>query len=290
MRENDEQSVLADAADPRIAVLADNARRLELDQTLPAVLALSSQLVYGSVGLNAALPEYGKRDLRVAAFPTIVLSVMPHYPSVHDLEVGESWLSSALDDVVLAGALDHVRAIAVGYLAAPAQAQAIAEWYEKLAPDARPPLIVDPTLGDEELGFYTSPSVAEAIVDWLLPHAVGIVPNRFELAELTGARLESLTSEAECLAAARTLLATPEYAGLEWVVVTGIRNLENRTIGELTMVGDRVTQSSHPYIPSEAKGQGDTFTAALVSGILSGISLEEAVEGAAAAVRSRLTG
>lgn len=275
----------------RIAVEASDARELELDATAPAVLAISSQLAYGSVGLNAALPVYAGLGFRTVSIPSIVLSVMPHYSSVHDLTVDEQWLAATLDDLVLAGALDRLRAIAVGYLAAPQQARAIAEWYARLPGESRPPLILDPTLGDEELGFYTDPALAGAIAEWLLPVATGVLPNRFELAQLADRRIEDLQDPFAIRSAIEHLLADSRNESLEWAIVTGIRsNGDEPGIGELIVSGGESHELVHPYLETRAKGQGDTFTAALVCALLNGATLESAADRAASAVRARIVG
>lgn len=261
---------------------------LELDTRTVDVLAIGSQLVHGSVGLNAALPVYTAAGLRRAALPTTILSVLPHYPSMHRVDMSAAWLGDTLDDLVASGALDGLRVVAVGYLPVPEHAGVVARWYDgwRAARGAAgadvPQLVLDPTLGDVEVGFYNDPAVGPALRRDLLPVATGAVPNLFELAHLTGRPIEELTGDA-LLAAAASLLDE----GLDWLVVTGLRGEVGERpdadgIGELVLAGGSAQLRRHELLPSTAKGVGDVFTAALCARIVAGGRVVEAVDAAAA--------
>jgi pyridoxine kinase len=263
----------------------DDVRYLELDSRRADILSISSQLAYGRAGLNAALPILDERGLRYAAIPTAILSVLPHYPSTHRADLSAQWVTDTLADLGDSGALDALRAICVGYIATPAQAQAIAEWLRFRTGAARDvPLILDPILGDLGLGFYNDPRLAEPIRDLLAPHARGLTPNLFELAHLTEHSVDELTTTSEVETAARTLLTD----ATQWVVVTGLRSHDLRDIGAEDTIGELVITISttelltHPLLPRTPAGVGDTFTAALVSAVLEGVGLTEAAEHAAA--------
>lgn len=273
---------------------ARGAQDLELDTRAVDILAIGSQVVHGSVGLNAALPVYTAAGLRYAALPTTILSVLPHYPSMHRVDMTGEWLADTLDDLVASGALDGVRLVAVGYLPDPGHAAVVARWYSQwraarlASGEKAAPLVLDPTLGDVEVGFYNDPAVGPALRRDLVPVATGAVPNLFELAHLTGLAVEELHGAA-LVEAARSLLED----GLDWLVVTGLRGeLEGRTqqgeIGELVLVGGSAQLRSHPFVPSVAKGVGDVFTAGLNSSVARGGSLVDAVDTAAALTAEHL--
>lgn len=266
-------------------------RSLELDQRLADVLAIGSQLTYGRVGLNATLPVFDDRGLRYASVPTTILSVLPHYPSVHRTDMSASWLADTLMDLHASGALDQLRAISIGYLATVDQAHVLVDWRRSgpasLA-DVR--LILDPTLGDVGLGFYNDPRLVEPLRDLLVPQAWAITPNLFELAQLTGTTPEALNQLESITEAARTLLS----ARTQWIVVTGLRgealgdSTGSQLIGELVLSHESADLLTHPLLPGSPAGVGDTFTAALIAGLLDGDALTDAARQAAEATAVRI--
>ncbi|AUH69385.1 MULTISPECIES: bifunctional hydroxymethylpyrimidine kinase/phosphomethylpyrimidine kinase [Gordonia] len=268
----------------------DDARDFELDPRPARVVAFGSQLVFGSVGLNAAMPVYEEAGVRCAAVPTLVLSNLPHYPSVQTVEVTPEWIDAALRDLGATGALRAVEAIAVGYLASPGQAHAIAAWYRSLDERERPPLILDPTFGDSDVGFYTDPAVAPALRDALVPLAAVLTPNRFELEHLVGpghpAGEASDEADSGITGLARRLLLPAGRAPSDHctVIVTGVHTDEG-VIDNLIVTADEHRTVSGPEIATWAKGLGDTFTAALVTRLITGDDVHTAVAAAAARVR-----
>ncbi|WP_430335830.1 PfkB family carbohydrate kinase [Rhodococcus sp. ACT016] len=262
-----------------------DARHLELDPRPAEVLAIGSQLAYGSVGLNAALPVYEASGLRCAAVPTTILSVLPHYPSMHRADLPADWLWEVLHDLDRSGALDQLRAISVGYLALREHAAVVAEWCSSRTGSAvDAPFVLDPTLGDVGVGFYNDPNVAPALRRWLLPMATGLTLNLFELALLTDRPLSSLTRLKDVTAAAQCLMTHKT----QWIVVTGLRSTTLSVggsslgrIGELVLTHDTVQILSRTVAPATPAGVGDTFTASLISRLLAGDDLLPAVDAAA---------
>lgn len=266
-------------------------RHLELDQRLADVLAIGSQLTYGRVGLNATLPVFDEYGLRYASVPTTILSVLPHYPSVHRTDLSAAWLADTLIDLHASGALDQLRAISVGYLATVDQARTIEPWLRtRPASLTDVPLILDPTLGDVGLGFYNDPRLVQPLRDLLVPQAWALTPNLFELGQLTGTPLESLRHVETITQSARALLSDRT----QWIVVTGLRgealgdSIGSQLIGELVLSHDSADLLTHPLLPGGPAGVGDTFTAALIAGLLDGASVTDAARQAAMATAARI--
>ncbi|MGO2140146.1 MAG: PfkB family carbohydrate kinase [Leucobacter sp.] len=273
----------------RRAVQVTDARALELERRPAQLLALGSQLAHGSVGLNATERVFAARGVRAIRIPTILLSVMPHYASVHDVRVPPTWLTDALGDLETADALGDLAWVMTGYFATPGQPAAVASWLAARPTAARPALIVDPTLGDTELGFYTDPALVDELRAELLPLATGVVPNTFELAHLSGRPLSDLTSRAAVEEAARSIMGTRT----EWVVVTGARLDPHKAVpgqpADICEIVVTPTQSSVHRQPDReiaTKGLGDTFAAALATALLDRYGIGESVEFAAAEVRA----
>ena len=238
------------------------------------VLSIQSQVVYGSVGNNAALPTLARHGIRAAAVPTVLYSNTPHYDSIHGGAIPTDWFTGYLEDLERRRALDATRAIILGYLGNAEQAAILADWLD--AQKARRPQLhisIDPVLGDHDSGLYVRPELAASYRDRLGACADLITPNHYELGYLSQQPTEG---EAATIAAARSLLG----ARLKTVIVTSSPGAAEGNIANLIVTADNVQRSEHPRIASDVKGTGDAFHAALAAGLLNGLPLAEAVQNA----------
>lgn len=238
------------------------------------VVSVQSQVVYGRVGNNVAVPTLEALGLAVAAVPTVIFSNTPHYPTIHGGSVPNGWFSGYLQDLSARGALHKLRAILMGYLGNATQSALLARWIAPMF-TARPGLrvIIDPVIGDHDHGVYVSADMVEAYRQHLLPLAHGLTPNGFELEQLTGrpvADIESVISAARMLLTDRT----------EWVAVTSAAP-DTWAPGEMQVVLVTKAQAkiiTHPRIEATPKGTGDLFSAALTGHWLNGAPLHTAIE------------
>lgn len=261
---------------------AEGRERWELDRRPAEVLLIGSQVAFGSVGMNGVLPMLA--DTRVVPLPTIVLSNLPHYPSVHANPLPAEWLAGSIRDLEALGVLDEIDTVCTGYFASPDQVAAVADALEPLI--ARRPrlrVLVDPTLGDSDVGMYTDPAVAPALRERMLPLATGVVPNGFEL-DLLGGRDAATDAPSNAESAARELFGPRT----EWVVVSGGAASGGPTLVDLVVTRERVDRLEHPLIATTVKGTGDAFAGALLAALRTGSSVTDAVASAATAVRTLL--
>lgn len=255
-----------------------------LDPVPIDVISIQSQVVYGRVGNNAAIPALEASGLCAVAVPTTLLSNTPHYPTVHGGAVPEDWFAGWLDDVEARGVSARARVVQVGFLGAPAQARILAAWWTRMRerhPQLR--LHLDPVMGDYDYGVYAADGMVEAWRTLLVPEAHGLAPNRFELEQLAGTRLADLD---DCRRAARALLRGPT----QWVVVTSAQNDPRGAIVQ-TLLETREGTSSifeQPRVACEVKGIGDYFAARLTAHVLHGMDLSAAVEQACRDTAARL--
>jgi pyridoxine kinase len=159
------------------------------------ILAISSQVIYGPVGLNAIVPALQAEGHDVLALPTVLLSNHPGHgkPAGGAIEIDP--LIKVLENLEALKSLD---AVITGYFASSQQVEIAADLIARLRPSI---ILIDPVLGDHGR-LYVGQSVAEAIRDKLIPLATIITPNAFELSWLTGL---AVSNEIEAVVAARAL-------------------------------------------------------------------------------------
>lgn len=249
------------------------------------MLSVQSQVIYGCVGNNVAVPVLKAHGLRVAAVPTVLLSNTPHYPSMHGGAVPVEWFAGWLDDVQARGGLGHLRAIQLGYLGSAGQAEVLAEWIATLLttlPDVH--VHIDPVIGDHDHGVYIDAAIVPIYQQQLLALARGLVPNGFELAQLTG---QAVASMAEVISAAKTLLV----GRTRWVVVTSAApdSWPQGRMQVAVITDDDVQIIEHTRIAAAPKGTGDLFSATLTAHLLAGRILHDAAQQACDAVVAAVT-
>lgn len=255
------------------------ADRVDRDALVPLpvdVISIQSQVVYGCVGNSVAVPTLHALGLNVAAVPTVLLSNVPHYDTLHGGPVPTDWFAGYLADLERRNVVKRARAILLGYLGPPEQTAQLVAWLERVLPlHPNLSLFVDPVMGDHDAGVYVHPRLPGLLRDDLVPLARGLAPNSFELEQLVG---EPLTTLAATVTAARSLLTGPP----EWVVVTSAAQAATPE-GQMTVLvvtRDAVEQVTHQHVPTVAKGTGDLFTAVLVGRLLRGDSLLDACRSA----------
>ena len=249
------------------------------------IVSIQSQVVYGCVGNNAAMPIFRQAGLRAIALPTVILSNTPHYPTLHGGAVPLDWFEGLLRGLDERGVTRVARAVVCGYLGQPGQ-DLLAQWLPALRA-ARPDLRVhiDPVMGDRNDGLYVDAGLVAQYRRKLVPHAHGMTPNHFELEQMVGRPLASID---EVAAAARELIAE----GPDWIVVTSAAPLAAApgTLQLAVVTRDACEVLSHPEIaiPPSVHGTGDVFMAAITARLLAGDALVEAARSAAAAVTGAL--
>ena len=257
-----------------------------LRRPLPVdVVSVQSQVVYGTVGNNAAMPALQRLGLLAAAVPTVAFSNTPHYDTLHGGVIPQAWFEGYLADLCARGVMRDARAVLTGYMGSPEQIAALARWLARV--DTENPALrvyVDPVIGDDDTGVYVDPLIMAAQREHLLPLAHGLLPNGFELGMLTGLPTETPD---ETVAAARSLL----QGRTEWVVVTSAtpRHWKPGQMDVAVVTRDAVDIVSHPHFAVTPKGTGDLFTAVVCGSLLKGMTLSAAVQQAVDQVIAALT-
>lgn len=232
--------------------------------TLPPrrILALSSQVAFGHVGLSAAVPVLHRLGHAVTPLPTVMLSNHPGWPHVAGQRVPVAELRAMIGAIEANGWLGDHDTVLTGYLPSAAHVALAAEMIDRMRA-LRPNLkvVVDPVLGDAPGGLYVAAEAAAAIRDDLIGRADVITPNRFELGWLSGDAVD----DAEAAVAAARRLAPR-------VVVSSAPMGSGRT-GCLEVNADGLRRFSVPVQADVPNGVGDVLSALIAGGCGTGAAL-----------------
>lgn len=229
---------------------------------LARVLAISSWVARGPIGLGAILPALQHLGHEIIALPTIVLSNHPGHTATAGVQVASETLGAMVDALQANGWLSGTDAVITGYLPTPGHVAAAADAVRRvrtLAP--RPLILCDPVLGDDPGGLYIEASAADAIRDVLVPLADIVTPNRFELAWLSGVSVADVASAKQAAArlSAPMLLATSIGAAID--------NLANVLCDGTDSYA--VLTERHAEVPH---GTGDFLAAYFLGELLTGLT------------------
>ena len=91
------------------------------------VLAISSQVVYGPVGLNCIVPALQAQGHEVLAIPTVLLSNHPGHGKPVGRATSPEEFVAMIEALEMLGAFDHLDAIITGYFASVEQIDIVAD-------------------------------------------------------------------------------------------------------------------------------------------------------------------
>jgi len=223
------------------------------------VLAISSHVVRGHVGLAATVPALQGLGHEVWALPTVLLASRPglgqlarHEPPPPDLHA----MLAALEGDGCWASLDAVLA---GYFPSPRAVRVAAEAIARIRrANPRIVVLVDPILGDDGR-LYIAEDTAEAIRQELLPLATIATPNLFELQWLTGGPTNGLAD----------LIGAAQRLGPKTVVVTSAAETRD-SIATLLVTDMEPVERLFPRRAGIPNGAGDLLAGLFLGHLLGG--------------------
>lgn len=242
---------------------------------MATVIAVSSFVARGTVGLRAIMPALDRMGHEALACPTILLSNHLSHPHAAGSAVDPGTLTAMFDGLEGNGWLRDVDAVLTGYLPSPDHVHAVEVLISRLLavrPDAL--IVCDPVLGDHPEGLYVPRESAEAVRDRLIPLATHVKPNRFELSFLTGRPVETI---ADVVAAARSL-------GPSTVLASSIPAADDR-LANIVVTRERAAQCTVRRMLHVARGTGDLLAALFAAHVLQGKDEFASAASAAAGVK-----
>jgi pyridoxine kinase len=223
------------------------------------VLAISSHVARGHVGLAATVPALQSLGHEVWALPTVIVASRPGLGRMARHELPAAALAGMLAALDADGCWPSLDAVLTGYFASPEAVAAAAQAIRRIrAVNPRALVLVDPVLGDAGR-LYVPPEVADAIRRELLPLATVATPNLYELQWLTAMAAPDIAAVAQAagqLGPARVVVtsAAEADATVTTLMVTGRERIER-------------TARTHAGIPN---GAGDLFAGLLLGHLLMG--------------------
>jgi pyridoxine kinase len=230
------------------------------------ILAISSHVTHGNVGLTATVPALQSLGHEVWPMPTVLLASRPGLGQMARHAVPATDLAAMLAALEADGSSPTLDAVLTGYFPSAEAVAAAADAVARIK-QAKPGItvMVDPILGDAG-ALYVPEAAAHAVRDQLLPLATLATPNLFELQWLAQAPVD----ERAAIEAAVASLGIPS------VVVTSAEESAD-SIATLLVALGRTTVFQSPRHPDIPNGTGDIFAGLLLGYLLRGQDQDSAV-------------
>lgn len=215
------------------------------------ILALSSQVVSGHVGLSAIVPALQRLGHEVLPIPTILLSNHPGQQPAKGSRIEPAVQEEIIAALETNGRLTPLDAILTGYLPTAAHvAVAVAAVTRCRHLNKKLVVLCDPVIGDDPKGVYIDQAAAVAIRVHLLNSADILTPNRFELSWLSGL---PVTDAASAIVAARSL-------NRPLIIATSVPT-SGEQLATLAVTPDKVAIASVSRRTFAPNGTGDLLAA-----------------------------
>lgn len=248
------------------------------------VLAISSEVGVGAVGLSIARFSFACEKIKAICLPTIILASRPDLGKFAGHTIPADSLKMQLNALYEDGWLPKLNGVMTGYFASVEQVEITADFFQKLRVENPSALIlVDPVLGDCDTGLYVSTDVAQAVRDLLLPLADVITPNLFEFSWLCGIsqpNFDELLPSTNLLKVPQIVI-TSAHIGVSTDAPSSREAAEistqQRSIKTVLIHQGEKTIFSSPFIAEMPKGTGDVFASHLLSRLVKGDEMKVAV-------------
>jgi pyridoxine kinase len=232
------------------------------------ILAISSQVARGHVGLSAVVPALQALGHEVIALPTIILSNHPGHGAVAGQRMDPDMLVRMLSTLDAHGWLANVDAVLSGYLPTSGHVAVVADAVARVrAHRPAAPYFCDPVMGDYPKGLYIAEDAAQALAGTLVPLADVIFPNRFELEWLSS---QPVTDIASAENAARAL-------GPSVTVATSIPATDDG-LATIAITSTDAWSSVTPRLDNVPNGTGDLLAGVYTGHRVNGCTVSDALK------------
>ena len=237
------------------------------------ILTIQDLSCLGKCSLTVAQPILSAMGISTTVLPTAVLSTHTAFPEPHIRSLTEDIEKIAQHWESIGAKFD---AILVGYLSDPEQAEAVYDVISRFPC----PVILDPVMGDHGKRYQNITQEHIAAMQDLSRLAEIILPNVTEASLLTGVPYQEQT-DGHYL---RQMLDVLSQLGRKSVVITGTAPSADQVGYAGCSAGEGLFSYHTQRQPKNLHGTGDMFSAVFAGAYVSGKSIDEAAELAAAFV------
>lgn len=244
------------------------------------IISVQSRVTWGYVGNAVAVPVLQTLGINAWPVDTVRLNHHPgHGTSVRfqtDTKELTDFFSTTLDKSA------DPAAVLMGYLGGADQGKAVIGGILQRRGNGQDlPLYLDPAFGDDPGGTYVDPAIVKFYRDTALAHTTTLMPNRYELATLSGLDVGSIP---DAITAAWALMAS----GAGSVMASSIP-ASGDALANVYVDPDHAYACVSERKPVRAKGTGDLLSATF-SGLHSqGHSARDSLGHASAIVQTACT-
>ena len=220
------------------------------------ILSIQSHVVYGHVGHQASTFPLQRLGHEVWALPTVLYSNHLAHPSFTGRKLEPRVIEELIQGLMKLDLMGRIDAVVTGYLGdAPTVPLAIAALEAARAKKREVVFACDPVMGDDG-ALYVSKELAAAITKELMPRADILLPNIFELEQLSGLKVTGLRDVRPAMEAVR------KQTRGALVVATGIPDEEHADlITALALDDSGLWRAKAKRHLMRASGNGDCFAA-----------------------------
>lgn len=234
--------------------------------SLKKTLTIAGSDASGGAGLEADLKAFEEHDTYGMAAVTVIATMDPDNNWSHGvytlpIDVLKAQLKTALST--------GIDAVKTGMLSTEEVIQTAGE---AIANSGTKNVVIDPVMvckGEDEV---LNPGTVDAMITYLLPHALVTTPNLFEAGQLAGTGTPKSIEEMKVAAEKITKL------GAKNVVIKGGRAIQSDKAVDLFYDGDKFYLLETEKVDTTYNhGAGCTFAASVCANLANGLSVKEAV-------------
>ena len=230
---------------------------------IPHILSVQSHVSYGYVGNRVAVLVLELLKNYVSVINTVLFSNHTGYQHYKGTYCNPTNIEKLFEELNSHSGkfLQNCDAILSGYLGSIEIGDVLLKNIQKMK-KKNPNLLYccDPVIGDVDTGVFVKPGLKEFMKNSAIKQADIITPNIFEASCLSDIDIK-------CLSDAQAAIEILHLAGVKYVIIKSLINVENNKI--LTIVSDNkrieVIETPHIHFATRPSGSGDLLAALLLS-------------------------